>query len=254
VVHPDFSGRGVGGEFKQEFNNMTYKDLEVIYEDNHYIAINKPAGMLVQGDETGDKPLSEYVKDYIKEKKNKTGDVFLGVIHRLDRPVSGTVIFARTTKGLTRLNEMFKNREVKKVYFAITPDRPDPLSGHLTHFLFKDKERNVTKAYDSQNRNKAAKQSELDYKLLSSIGKHHLIKVEPISGRSHQIRVQLSRINCPIEGDIKYGSNNKNRDGSIHLHGRSLEFIHPVKKHRVFIQAEPPKKDQIWRMFNQFYG
>ncbi len=233
---------------------MTYKDLQIIYEDNHFIAINKPAGILVQGDETGDKPLSEYVKDYIKVKKRKVGDVFLGVVHRLDRPVSGTVIFARTSKGLTRLNELFKNREVKKTYWAITSDRPEPLSGHLTHYLHKDKERNVTKAYQSQNRNKAAKKSELKYELMSSIGKHHMVKVEPISGRSHQIRVQLSRINCSIEGDVKYGARSGNRDGSIHLHSRSLEFMHPVKKERVFIVSEPPKKDQIWRMFKQYYG
>lgn len=228
---------------------LDLRDLEVIFEDNHFIAINKPAGVLVQGDETGDVPLSEIVKQYIKKRYNKPGDVFLGVVHRIDRPVSGVVIFARTTKGLTRLNDLFKNREVQKTYWAVTDTRPDPISGHLTHFLHKDETRNVTKAYQSQNRNKQAKQADLDYELLASIGSHHLLKVKPLTGRSHQIRVQLSRIDCPIKGDIKYGSNTMNRDGSIHLHSRMLSFTHPIKNEEVKIIADLPKKDQVWRMF-----
>lgn len=229
------------------------QSLEILYEDNHYIAVNKPAGYLVQGDQTGDLPLSEMVKEYIKIKYKKPGDVFLGVVHRIDRPVSGVVIFARTTKGLTRLNELFQSRKVQKVYWAITDNRPDPLSDHLTHFLFKDKTRNVTKAYQSQNRNKSAKKSELDYELLSSIGKHHLVEVKPITGRPHQIRVQLSRINCSIRGDVKYGANTPNRDSSINLHSRSLSFIHPIKKEPVEIIANPSKKDQVWRMFRHLW-
>jgi 23S rRNA pseudouridine1911/1915/1917 synthase len=229
---------------------LNLKDLEVIFEDNHFIAINKPAGVLVQGDETGDTPLSEIVKEYIKKKYNKPGDVFLGVVHRIDRPVSGVVIFARTTKGLIRLNELFKNREVQKVYWAVTDTRPEPISGHLTHFLHKDQTRNVTKAYQSQNRNKQAKQADMDYELLASIGNHHLLLVKPLTGRPHQIRVQLSRINCSIKGDIKYGSNTLNRDGSVHLHSRILSFIHPIKKTNIKITAALPKKDQVWRMFN----
>lgn len=232
---------------------MDLRDLLVIFEDNHFIAINKPAGVLVQGDETGDVPLSEIVKQYIKKKYKKPGDVFLGVVHRLDRPVSGVVIFARTTKGLTRLNELFQDREVKKEYWAITDARPEPIEGHLTHYLHKDKTRNVTKAYQSQNRNKQAKKSELDYELLSSLGNHHLLLVKPLTGRSHQIRVQLSRINCSIRGDLKYGSSTKNRDGSIHLHSRVLSFVHPIKKTSVVIVANPPKKDQLWRMFNNLW-
>jgi 23S rRNA pseudouridine1911/1915/1917 synthase len=228
---------------------LDLRDLEVIFEDNHFIAINKPAGVLVQGDETGDVPLSEIVKQYIKKRYNKPGDVFLGVVHRIDRPVSGVVIFARTTKGLTRLNELFKNREVQKTYWAITDVRPDPISGHLTHFLHKDQTRNVTKAYQSQNRNKQAKQADLDYELLASIGNHHLLLVKPLTGRPHQIRVQLSRIDCPIKGDIKYGSNTMNRDGSIHLHSRMLSFVHPIKNETIKIIANLPKKDQVWRMF-----
>jgi 23S rRNA pseudouridine1911/1915/1917 synthase len=229
---------------------LDLRDLEVIFEDNHFIAINKPAGVLVQGDETGDTPLSDIVKQYLKKRYNKPGDVFLGVVHRIDRPVSGVVIFARTTKGLIRLNELFKNREVQKTYWAVTDMRPDPISGHLTHFLHKDQTRNVTKAYQSQNRNKQAKQADLDYELLASIGNHHLLLVKPLTGRPHQIRVQLSRIDCPIKGDIKYGSNTMNRDGSIHLHSRMLSFIHPIKKTEVKIIANLPKKDQVWRMFN----
>lgn len=229
------------------------ESLEILYEDNHYIAVNKPAGYLVQGDQTGDLPLSEMVKEYIKKKHNKPGDVYLGVVHRIDRPVSGVVIFARTSKGLTRLNELFQKREVKKVYWAVTDNRPDPLSGHLTHYLHKDKTRNVTKAYQSQNRNKAAKKSELDYELLAGLKSHHLIEVKPITGRPHQIRVQLSRIDCPIRGDIKYGSNSKNRDGSINLHSRSLEFVHPVKKTSIKITANPPKKDQVWQLFKHLW-
>jgi 23S rRNA pseudouridine1911/1915/1917 synthase len=229
---------------------LDLRDLEVIFEDNHFIAINKPAGVLVQGDETGDTPLSEIVKQYIKKRYKKPGDVFLGVVHRIDRPVSGVVIFARTTKGLIRLNELFKEREVQKTYWAVTDMRPEPIAGHLTHFLHKDQTRNVTKAYQSQNRNKQAKQADLDYELLASIGNHHLILVKPLTGRPHQIRVQLSRIDCPIKGDIKYGSNTMNRDGSIHLHSRMLAFIHPIKKTEVKIVAALPKKDQVWRMFN----
>lgn len=232
---------------------MRVKDLHILYEDNHYVAVNKPAGVLVQGDQTGDVPLSELVKEYIKKKYDKPGDVYLGVVHRIDRPVSGVVIFARTSKGLTRLNELFQKREVKKEYWAITDIRPEPLSGHLTHYLFKDKTRNVTKAYQSQNRNKSAKKSELDYELLSSLKKHHLIQVKPITGRPHQIRVQLSRINCSIRGDIKYGAATRNRDGSIHLHSRMLSFVHPVKKTPVQIIANPPKKDQIWRLFSHLW-
>ncbi len=232
---------------------MSIKDLKIIYEDNHFIAINKPAGVLVQGDETGDKPLSEIVKQYIKQKYDKPGEVFIGVVHRIDRPVSGVVIFARTTKGLTRLNEMFQNREVEKEYWAITDERPDPLSGHLTHYLFKDKTKNITKAYQSQNRNKSAKQSDLDYELLSSLGKHHLLQVKPSTGRPHQIRVQLSRINCSIRGDVKYGANEPNKDASIHLHSRMLSFIHPVQKTPVQIIANPPAKDQIWTLFSHLW-
>lgn len=223
--------------------------VQIIYEDNHLIAVNKPAGWLVQGDETGDKPLSEWVKDYIKIRYKKPGDVYLGVIHRLDRPVSGVVVFARTSKALTRMNELFKNRKINKTYWAITGERPDPLQGHLAHYLLKDPSKNVVKAYDQLGRRTAqAKLAELDYELISDIGHNHLVQVHPITGRPHQIRVQLSKMGWIIKGDIKYGSNHANEDGSICLHCRSLDFEHPVKKEWIKIEADPPKT-QLWRLF-----
>ena len=204
---------------------MKADKFKVLYEDNHLIAVFKPGGWLVQGDATGDKPLSDYVKEYIKVRYKKSGDVFLGVIHRLDRPVSGLVIFARTSKALTRMNEMFKERAVKKTYFAIVGERPKEIEGHLSHYLVKDKEKNRAKAFMSK-RTKDAKKSDLDYKLLASIANHHLLEVKPLTGRPHQIRVQLAKINCSIRGDLKYGSLHRNRDRSIHLHSYKLEFIH----------------------------
>lgn len=227
--------------------------MQIIYEDNHLIAVNKPAGWLVQGDETGDQPLSEWVKEYIKLRYKKPGDVFLGVIHRLDRPVSGVVVFARTSKALTRMNELFKNRQVDKTYFAITSDRPDPLKGTLKHYLLKDKTRNLAKAYDRPGRRTAdAKLSELEYELIAQIGHNHLLEVHPLTGRPHQIRVQLSKMGWPIKGDVKYGAAQAIPDGSICLHCRSLDFEHPVKKERIHIEADPPNT-QLWRLFEQNY-
>lgn len=224
--------------------------IQVIYEDNHLIAVNKPGGWLVQGDVTGDKPLSEFVKEYIKRRYKKPGDVFLGVIHRIDRPVSGVVVFARTSKALERMNKLFQERKVEKTYWAITAERPDPIEGTLGHFLLKDRSKNKTKAYDQKGRRTAdAKWSELSYKLLAGIGDHHLLEVKPKTGRAHQIRVQLSTIGCPIRGDLKYGYPKPNRDANIHLHSRKLEFIHPVKKEPVSIVAEKPQ-DQIWNLFD----
>lgn len=223
--------------------------LQVLHEDNHLIAVNKPGGWLVQGDATGDLPLSELVKQYIKDRYKKPGDVFLGVIHRLDRPVSGTVVFARTSKALERMNKLFAERKIKKTYWAITEERPDPIQGHLTHYILKDRSKNVSKAYLQKGRRTAdAKKSELDYKLISGIGDNHLIEVNPITGRPHQIRVQLSSIGCPIRGDVKYGYKRKNLEGTIHLHCKKLEFIHPVKKEPVVIESETPDS-QIWSLF-----
>jgi 23S rRNA pseudouridine1911/1915/1917 synthase len=227
--------------------------LQVLFEDNHLIAINKPAGYLVQGDETGDATLGEYVKEYIKQRYNKPGDVFLGVIHRLDRPVSGVLLFARTSKALTRMNELFKEREVQKTYWAVTIGQPDPLSGKLVHFIIKDKDRNIVKAFDTMSRRaEGAKEAELSYEMLGRIGMNVLQEVKPKTGRPHQIRIQLSKNNTPIRGDIKYGAPAANPDNNINLHCRSLEFIHPVKQEPVRITANPPKEEG-WNLFSEFW-
>jgi 23S rRNA pseudouridine1911/1915/1917 synthase len=226
--------------------------LQILFEDNHLIAVNKPAGVLVQADETEDTPLSEYVKQYIKDRYNKPGEVFLGTIHRLDRPVSGVVVFARTSKALERMNKLFHDRKVEKLYWAISAVRPDPLSGHLEHYIEKDKERNVARA-SLRARSKDAKKAELDYALLASLGDHHLIEVRPSTGRPHQIRVQLARLGCPIRGDVKYGAPSVNRSGAIHLHCRSLTFEHPVQKTPVTITADPLEPDELWRMFRDYW-
>ncbi len=223
--------------------------LEIIYEDNHLIAVNKPAGVLVQGDKTGDQTLADQVKWYIKNRYQKPGDVYLGIIHRIDRPVSGTVLFARTSKALTRMNEMFAKRQVEKVYWAITTDRPPEEQASLTHFLKKDHERNQTRVYKRlSNRIKDAKKSTLHYQLEAHIGGHTLLVVKPETGRSHQIRAQLGAIGCPIKGDRKYGQRLGNEDGSICLHSHSLSFIHPVKKEPVLIQSYPEMTQQ-WDIF-----
>ncbi|MFT5166441.1 MAG: 23S rRNA pseudouridine1911/1915/1917 synthase [Saprospiraceae bacterium] len=225
---------------------LDIKGLQIIYEDNHLIAVNKAPRMLVQGDETGDVPLSEYVKQYIKLRYKKPGDVFLGTIHRLDRPVSGVVIFARTTKALTRMNKLFQERKVEKTYWAVVAERPEPINGTLTDYILKDREKNIAKAYDKLgNRTKAAKESELSYELIKAIGSIHLLKVTPKTGRPHQIRVQLAKIGCPIWGDVKYGFNKPNQDSSIHLHCKKLAFIHPIKLERIEIEANPPAT-QLW--------
>ena len=224
--------------------------VQVLYEDNHIIAINKPAGYLVQGDITGDVPLPEYVKEYIKIQYNKPGDVFLGVVHRLDRPVSGVLLFARTSKGLRRLNELFKNREVEKEYWAVTEDQPEPMSGELVHYILKDQEKNKAKAFEKMSsRAKGAKKAELSYKMLARVGHHILLEVKPRTGRAHQIRVQLSKLGTPIRGDIKYGARSRNEDGNIHLHCRSLRFIHPIKKIPILITASVPKDNVVWNLF-----
>ena len=223
--------------------------LQVVHEDNHLIAVNKPAGMLVHGDVTGDIPLSEFVKQYIKVRYKKPGDVFLGVIHRLDRPVSGTIVFARTSKALTRMTNLFKDRKVEKTYWAVLKNRPNPISGKIKSYLLKDRSKNITKSYDKiGKRTQDAKLSELSYNLISEIDNHFLVEVMPITGRSHQIRVQLATIKCPIIGDLKYGFKQPNRDGSIHLHSRKLSFIHPVSKNEVVIKSDPPE-DRIWNLF-----
>lgn len=226
-------------------------NLQVIHEDNHLIAVNKPAGILVHADITEDATLEEYVKKYIKIRYNKAGDVFLGVIHRIDRPVSGVVIFARTSKALTRMNQLFKDREVEKTYWAITRERPSPPENTLVHYIAKDKKINKARTYEGNSKRSQAakaKRSELSYELLASMDNRNMLKVSPKTGRPHQIRVQLSKIGCPIVGDLKYNYPSPLRDGSIALHSRSLSFIHPVKKEPVVITAAPPV-NQVWQPF-----
>lgn len=223
--------------------------LQVLYEDNHLIAVNKPANVLVHGDQTGDRTLADMVKSYIKDRYHKPGEVFLGVIHRLDRPASGVVVFARTSKALERMNKLFAERQIEKIYWAVTSVRPTPIEGKLVHFVVKDKARNISTAFDTMSRRAAgAKLSILNYKLLSAIGSNFLLEVRPETGRPHQIRVQLAKAGWPIKGDLKYGASKPMPDASICLHCNRLSFIHPVSKIQVNIEAEKPR-GQIWDLF-----
>lgn len=224
------------------------KKIEVLYEDNHLIAVNKPAGVLVQGDKTGDVCLADMVKEYIKRQYNKPGDVYLGVVHRIDRPVSGVVLFARTTKAVKRLNKAFAEREVQKTYWAVVGKRPETENGRLTHYLRKNQEKNKSRAYDKEV--KYSKYSELTYKMIAGSDRYTLLQVNPKTGRHHQIRVQLARIGCVIKGDLKYGAPRSNNDASIHLHARQLKLEHPVKKEPLLIIAKVPN-EPLWNIFNE---
>ncbi len=226
-------------------------DQDVLYEDNHLIAINKRAGDIVQVDDTGDEPLDEKVKRYISKKYNKPGSVFLGVVHRLDRPVSGVILFAKTSKALDRINAMFKAREMKKTYWAVVRKRPEQEEGTLIHYLVKNPQKNVTKAYD--NEVPGSLRSALNYRLIGELGGYYLIKVDPLTGRPHQIRVQLATLNCPIVGDNKYGYPRGSLKKTICLHSLKLQFIHPVKKEPVEITAPLPR-DGFWERFEIFGG
>ena len=220
---------------------------KVIYEDNHLLAIDKRAGVLVQGDETGDEPLVEICKKYIKKKYKKPGEVFLGVVHRLDRPVSGVVVFARTSKGLERMNRLFRDRETKKTYWAIVNNKPVKESGTLIHWLVKNEKTNKVTAFVKENAQ--GQRAELSYQLLKEKSGYFLLEVNPVTGRPHQIRVQLASMNCPIVGDLKYGYEKPNSDKSICLHARKLQFVHPLKKEAISIEAALPK-DDLWKLFS----
>ncbi|MGL4631398.1 MAG: RluA family pseudouridine synthase [Leadbetterella sp.] len=222
------------------------KPFHVIYEDNHLIVVNKAAGIIVHKDQTGDVTLEDRVKEYIKLKYNKPGDVFLGTVHRLDRPVSGAIVFARTSKALVRMSEIFRNRQVQKTYWAITTKKPEKSSGKLIHWLIKDTNINVVKAYDREV--PGSQKAELTYRYLGTINKHHLIEVSPITGRPHQIRVQLAEMGCSIKGDVKYGSSRRNHDDSICLHARRIFFNHPVKNEPLICKAPVPE-DSFWEEF-----
>ena len=217
--------------------------IEVLYEDNHIIAVNKKSGDLVQGDKTGDKPLSESVKDYLRNKYNKPGNVFCGVIHRLDRPVSGLVLFAKTSKALSRMNELFRTKSIQKTYWAIVENAPHKAHGTLEHYLIKNQQKNKSNAYLKPHT--GALKAVLNYKILKHLDRYTLLEINPISGRHHQIRVQLSTINSVIKGDLKYGAKRSNKDASICLHSREINFVHPVKKEIIKVSAPPPK-NPIW--------
>lgn len=222
--------------------------MTVLYEDNHIIIVNKESGEIVQGDKTGDVPLSEIVKAWIKEKYNKPGNVFLGVVHRLDRPVSGVVVFAKTSKALARLNAMFaKHDEVKKTYWALTKKRPKEEQGTLTNWLVRNEKQNKSYAYDAERPN--SKKAILNYRVIGASERYTLIEVELLTGRHHQIRCQLAKMGCPIKGDLKYGAERNNPDGSISLLARRVEFIHPVSKEKITIEAPLPN-DSLWQSFN----
>lgn len=219
---------------------------EILFEDNHLLIVNKPAGILVQGDATGDKPLVEWGKDYIKSKYQKPGAVFLGVVHRLDRPVSGAVVFARTSKALERMNAQFRDRQTEKIYWAIVGSKPPKPEDTLVHWLRKDEKKNKTTAFPRETEN--ALRSELSYSVIRQQGAYYLLEVKPITGRSHQIRVQLAAMGCPIVADVKYGYPRADTDGNISLHARSLTFIHPVKKEPLKIVAPLPDTE-LWANF-----
>lgn len=218
--------------------------MEVVYEDNHIIAVNKTCREIVQGDKTGDTPLSDVVKQYLKEKYNKPGNVFAGVTHRLDRPVTGLVLFAKTSKALSRLNEMFRTGDVKKTYWAIVKNRPPRPEGELVHYLTRNEKQNKSYAWDVEK--PGSKKAILHYKIVARSDNYYLLEIDLKTGRHHQIRCQLARMGCPIKGDLKYGAERSNPDGGISLHARRIAFIHPVSKLPIELVAPVPS-DNLWK-------
>jgi 23S rRNA pseudouridine1911/1915/1917 synthase len=221
----------------------TKDNLQILHEDNHIIVVNKRVGDIVQGDKTGDKPLSDVVKEYIKEKYNKPGEVFLGVVHRLDRPTTGLVVFARTSKALTRLNEMFSNRATQKTYWAVVKNKPPKAEDTLVHFLKRNPKNNTSKAHLKEVPD--SKKASLDYTIIKTLDNYFVLEINLHTGRHHQIRAQLAAIGCPIKGDLKYGFDRSNPDGGIHLHARKLVITHPVTKEALVLTAPTPN-DAIW--------
>jgi 23S rRNA pseudouridine1911/1915/1917 synthase len=226
---------------------LNMQQIVPIYEDNHLLVVNKPSGLLVQGDNTGDVTLPDLAKEFLKEKYNKPGNIFCGVVHRLDRPVSGVVVLAKTSKGLERMNALFKTRHIQKIYWAITEKKPANTEGTLIHWLVKDSQKNVVKAYHKEVA--GSQIAQLSYRYIKSMGNFHLIEIRPLTGRSHQIRVQLASMGCVIVGDLKYGAKSPNPDAGICLHARRLVFEHPIKLEPIDITAELPKNHPVWTMF-----
>jgi 23S rRNA pseudouridine1911/1915/1917 synthase len=225
--------------------------LEILYEDNHLIIVNKKPSEIVQGDKTGDAPMSDVIKQFIKKRDNKPGDVFLGVTHRIDRPVSGVVIFAKTSKALARLNQMFQDKAIQKTYWAIVKNEPPKKEDTLTHFLKKNETKN--KSFVEPDEKRGGKKSILNYKVIAKSDNYFLIEIDPKTGRHHQIRAQLSAIKCPIKGDLKYGFDRSNPDGSIHLHARKVSFVHPVSKAPIEVTAPVPPEN-LWQAFEKMVG
>ncbi|OOV26355.1 RNA pseudouridine synthase [Flavobacterium sp. LM5] len=219
-------------------------NLEVLHEDNHLIVVNKRVGDLVQGDKTGDKPLAEVVKEYLKDKYNKPGEVFLGIVHRLDRPTTGIVVFAKTSKALTRMNELFSNRETRKTYWAVVKNQPENTQGQLVHYIKRNEKNNTSKAHKKEVPD--SKLASLDYTVIKELQNYFALEINLHTGRHHQIRAQLAAIGCPIKGDLKYGFDRSNPDGGIHLHARKLSFTHPVSKESIIITAPVPN-EVIWK-------
>ncbi len=226
-------------------------DLDILFEDNHLIIVNKRSGEIVQGDKTGDEPMSEKVKRYIKQKYNKPGDVFIGTPHRIDRPTSGIVIFAKTSKALMRLNKMFQDKEIQKTYWAIVKNPPKNKEGKLVHYLKKNEAKN--KSFAQETMFQGAKVAELTYKIIFDFDNYFLLEILPKTGRHHQIRVQLSEMGCPIKGDLKYGFNRSNKDASISLHARKISFLHPVRKEQMEVVAPVPSDDPLWVKANEMF-
>ncbi|WP_439130740.1 RluA family pseudouridine synthase [Polaribacter sp.] len=223
--------------------HSTQQNLQVLFEDNHIIIVNKRSGDITQGDKTGDKPLSDVVKAYIKEKYNKPGNVYLGVVHRLDRPTSGIIIFAKTSKALERLNKMLRDKNINKTYWAVVKDTPKKEKDTLINYLKKNPKNNKSSVY--QKEISGSKRAVLHYQVIQKLDNYTLLEVDLETGRHHQIRAQLSAIGLPIKGDLKYGFNRSNKDGSIHLHARKIAFIHPVSKENILVTAPTPN-DVIW--------